>query len=799
MNKYQVAEKYVPINDKVKICLLAPTGFGKTSFLNKIIGFENTTSPFSTSNATTTVFTQQLIISSTSKYTEAFIKFKSSKDLKQLIENNLFNSIMEAQKSKDPNKIYIKLCHDRNTEFPLYYSLRFDNELTQELIKKIIYLGEILVDKNEDKCEEELLTMDDYKWCCDKILDHLLGLIKKNIEIGKKNSSLIFELDSIFLDTEGLWIKSKDTTSLIEFVKLFTKVITNGKDEFLTPIVDIIRLKIHPSEIRTELFLEKENIEVCITDTVGIGQKGSEISSEVLGHITSSDYFFVLQLAGTGGFNETLLKFIATIANAGFLSKLRMILTKFDMQYNDPKFSGENVSLAWDLAVKYASGPIESSLEKIINETTEVDQNEKNFNGTFITRKTFKRIIQHLNDETYFSGNYYFETKNYDSKKEFENLKYKESLMKLFISLELTSKNKITPLDLSNKDNYFSVIDKNKNKNKNFQFDQSNDSSKLLEEFKMDEIIEKFVNDEMLKYKSVSWQTVKALNRRYAEKTSTFWNGLDPVSSFVQKTQEIFRGYIEKKLNINEDKIDILCQSFYSILYDYTLTFLFHEANPSWVESFNLFGTGSTAARREKIKQLLETHLSRNQNQIFDSTAIQTSNFLLVRSDSVIPESTQNHPPINILDLNSNFDSLILKVTKEIKERLNYYLDSQDKLGCQLIASYLAHNPPQDYDEEEGLLSIIITDFMNGLKSWHHDSFGNEILYDEEKKIENYLKNELTLLLQKDDLKNKFGSISNEAMFRIKHKLEDIFSEVLDVFKLRVKAIQFYEYSKKAS
>lgn len=798
MEKYQTAEKFIPINSKIKICLIAPTGFGKTTLLNKLIGFDEENSPFSTSNATTTVFSQQLIISSSSSYSELFIKLKSEKEIIHFIETNIINAIKEAQNNKDPHKIYAKLTHDPGTEFPLYYSLRYENEITSMILKDILILAERASDVEKEIFEDEIVKFELFRDAATKILKHLCSKLQEVILEGKKSRDLIFELDSNSFDCEGIWVKSKDSKSLINFSKCFTTVSHGGKGEYLTPTVSLLRFKIPALEIQNSFIDQNQQVEICITDTIGIGQKGSEVSSEVMFHIKASDYFFILQTSGTGGFNESLLKFVATSANSGHLSKLRFVFTKFDIQYKDKRYDGDKDEVRWEMSSSFTLGPILSNLESLVYEdfdssdSGEDDSEKQSFKMRIsITKKTFKMLEKHLEGNCFFSG-------RFSIQEEYVSRMCESSLKDLINSVDLKKNNQVIPV---------SVVDDTGGGHEIMQDPTSSvtnytkELKKVLYKFNLDEVVQRFIEVEMQKYKG-RWQTVKALNRRYAEKTSTHWNGLDPVSSFIQQAQEKFRRDLQNSFSFDEYQEDRLCQIFFELIFDFTVQNLFHDSNVSWIESFRLSGSGSTSIRKDKIRLLFEDYLRRdfeclpksieqsgNKEILFDSRQF-IGNNAEFRS-SFMPDVKRS---IKANDNHSYFDSSTIydsfaSVFDEISNRLQDRIYSHSKDGVQLVCSYLSKNPPEDYlgifdDEKDGLQGIIIfmlLERMNELsliKQAESEKPFNSSSFKES------LKKDLSVILNKAEFKQRLSNASNEPRYVGRCELVDIFKEVLELLKL---------------
>ncbi|HDU4641361.1 TPA: hypothetical protein RFT53_002672 [Klebsiella aerogenes] len=325
MSKYNEIQRQLdevsPIPKGIpKVYLLGDTGAGKTTFIRRILGTENTKFP-TTRQSRTTVAPTEYVICNSSSY-ELTILLKSFNEINEYIKEILKEAFEKSLKGED---VLRSLRQTNDQRFRLYYLLdpsditNFSAEvisLTPLLSEKIIELKEIFNDDITDQDEYISFAIDELNDKVECIQNNIMDLIQKNV---------MSICDGSRLSNESQVYKFTSTEKE-DFIKKCKKTLSSDK-ESISPVVEYARLS---GELKSEWV--SNSAEIVIIDGEGIGHNTKETAQ-----LDSRHYDFFYDVNSILLIEESKKPFIAGGKNAlksifqrGYGEKLKLIFTKLD-------------------------------------------------------------------------------------------------------------------------------------------------------------------------------------------------------------------------------------------------------------------------------------------------------------------------------------------------------------------------------------------------------------------------------------------------------------------------------------
>ncbi|EBW3215044.1 hypothetical protein OUL81_004573, partial [Salmonella enterica subsp. enterica serovar Remiremont] len=325
MSKYSEIQRQLnevsPIPKGIpKIYLLGDTGAGKTTFIRKILGTENTKFP-TTRQSRTTVAPTEYVICKSPNY-ELTILLKSFDEINGYVREILKEALEKSLKSEDVKK---SLRQTNDQRFRLYYLLdvsdiaNFAEEvisLTPLLSEKIDELKEIFNDDITDQDEYISFAIDELNDKVECIQNKIMDSIQSNV-MSICDGSMLSNESQIY---KYVSIEKED------FIKKCKKILSSDK-ESISPVVEYARLS---GELKSEWV--SDNAEIVIIDGEGIGHNTKETAQ-----LDSRHYDFFYDANSILLIEESKKPFIAggksalkSIFQRGYGDKLKLIFTKLD-------------------------------------------------------------------------------------------------------------------------------------------------------------------------------------------------------------------------------------------------------------------------------------------------------------------------------------------------------------------------------------------------------------------------------------------------------------------------------------
>lgn len=325
MSKYSEIQRQLdevsPIPKGIpKVYLLGDTGAGKTTFIRKILGTENTKFP-TTRQSRTTVAPTEYVICKSSNY-ELTILLKSFDEINGYVREILKEALEKSLKGEDVKR---SLRQTNDQRFRLYYLLdvsdiaNFAEEvisLTPLLSEKIDELKEIFTDDITDQDEYISFAIDELNDKVECIQNKIMDSIQSNV-MSICNGSMLSNESQIF---------KYISTEKEDFIKKCKKILSSDK-ESISPVVEYARLS---GELKSEWV--NSCAEIVIIDGEGIGHNTKETAQ-----LDSRHYDFFYDVNSILLIEESKKPFIAGGKNAlksifqrGYGDKLKLIFTKLD-------------------------------------------------------------------------------------------------------------------------------------------------------------------------------------------------------------------------------------------------------------------------------------------------------------------------------------------------------------------------------------------------------------------------------------------------------------------------------------
>lgn len=303
-----------------KVYLLGDTGAGKTTFIRKILGTENTKFP-TTRQSRTTVAPTEYVICKSSDF-ELTILLKSVIEINGYVKEILKEALEKSLKGED---ILRSLRQTSDQRFRLHYILdvkdltNFAEEvryLTPLLSQKINELKEIFKDDIADQDEYISFAVDEINDKVEEIQNKIIDAIQK-IVMSICDGKLLNDKSQVykFCSSE----KEK-------FITKCKKILSSDK-ESISPVVEYARVS---GELKSDWV--SNSTEIVIIDGEGIGHDTKEAAQ-----LDARHYDFFYDVSSILLIEESKKPFIAGGKNAlksifqrGYGEKLKLIFTKLD-------------------------------------------------------------------------------------------------------------------------------------------------------------------------------------------------------------------------------------------------------------------------------------------------------------------------------------------------------------------------------------------------------------------------------------------------------------------------------------
>ncbi|WP_151993957.1 P-loop NTPase family protein [Buttiauxella massiliensis] len=325
MSKYseiqQQLDKVSPIPKGIpKIYLLGDTGAGKTTFIRKVLGTENTKFPTTRQNRTTVAPTEYVICKSSDF--ELTILLKSVAEIKGYIKEILKEALEKSLKGDD---VIRSLRQTSDQRFRLYYLLDVNN--IEGFAKKVVLLTPLLSQKiNELKeiFKGDITDQDEYiSFAIDELNDKVECI--QNEILGAVQQVVMSICDGKELNNESQIYKFSSPEKEI-FITKCKKILSSDK-ESISPVVEYSRVS---GALKSEWV--SDSTEIVIIDGEGIGHNTKESAQ-----LDARHYDFFYDVNSILLIEESKKPFIAGGKNAlksifqrGYGDKLKLIFTKLD-------------------------------------------------------------------------------------------------------------------------------------------------------------------------------------------------------------------------------------------------------------------------------------------------------------------------------------------------------------------------------------------------------------------------------------------------------------------------------------
>ncbi|MHA6632365.1 hypothetical protein ACX3OY_01025 [Citrobacter farmeri] len=415
-----------------KIYLLGDTGAGKTTFIRKVLGTENTKFP-TTRQSRTTVAPTEYVICKSSVF-ELTILLKSFGEVNGYVGEILKEALEKSFKGEDVKR---SLRQTSDQRFRLYYLL--DTKDIERFSEEIIFLTPLLTKKiNElkDIFKEDITDQDEYISFAIEELSSEIGNVQSKI-MDAIQSVVKLTCDGSMLNDSSLIYKfcspDKDT-----FLTKCKKILSSDK-ESISPVVEYARIT---GNLRSEWV--NNNTEIAIIDGEGIGHSTKEVAQ-----LDARHYDFFYDVNSILLIEESKKPFVAGGKNAlksifqrGYGDKLKLIFTKLDevIPYDSDEPTDED-------RIEYVQDGLNNVLDSLKKENVkccidtdsiyflgDLDKSDYNWNLTSSFDSIYTSTVSSMGDnDVFIEPTYDFEllalhinNTSLDFKKEYEYLLDKE-------------------------------------------------------------------------------------------------------------------------------------------------------------------------------------------------------------------------------------------------------------------------------------------------------------------------------------------------------------------------------------
>lgn len=592
-----------------KVALIGVPGAGKTTLIRQLIGTDPETERFpSTSVNRTTTFPTEIALKDNQFY-EAVVTFMSEHETRFEIEESLSSALLEAVDG-DHKKTAKVLLEKSDMRFRLKYLLGdyvlsgeeendpYDDEILdqndeivniisdeeksqqQEILTNYIdrVIGIASRYKTEIESQQgliEVMSADDRSAALDLIeeqsvtSDDFIELVSDILDEIRTKFSIVTE--GSFEKTTTGWpkawyIKSKsiDRENFLTAVKFFSGISYQSWGKLLTPIVNGMRVigPFKPS-------WEEQSPRIILIDTEGLGHKASataDLSEQAIMLFHDSDVVLLVDSAKNGMTNFAAGKALEGVVNTGHTRKLAVVFTHMD-------------------AVKGDNLKGQAKLDHVFSGLRNVIENQLAKN---ISNDAARYLLDHLAENTIFVGR----IDKIDPKPAIPELR------KLLTILSDAQPSVFEPVAFPQYDNYQLV-------------------------FAIQEAAEIFRGQWRTilglpypKPSTSSWQTIKALSRRYAEG----WDDgfiLRPTSNLYAALSSAISKFLENPITWSGDPtteqkretIDRIKTAVSKQLPILSVRRLREYPQPDWHDAYSLRGAGSTNIRKMRIESIFERWL----------------------------------------------------------------------------------------------------------------------------------------------------------------------------------------------
>ncbi|MEK5394309.1 hypothetical protein [Paenibacillus sp. FSL K6-2859] len=525
------------------------SGAGKTSLLSQLLGLDvKKENVLATSSNKTTVSDIEFIIKNTDDFS-LVCTFKEKQKIEDYVRELIQRASHEAIGNNEHDSITRKFTETADKEFRLQYIVgtikpkvsdtnsltnRFAkyqgnneqdshyNELMSSLLDDIIYLSKekwknYIVNNNLDL--SSLTELEKYQ----AEIDFLEGFIKEDIFLDYVDQ-IMKEIETTInkvLTIEGLFIEKTryDWISYIhakqlnksDCLNLIEKLATNKKKlfgEILTPIVESIRVQ---GPFFPDWVVEKEKYKFTFVDGRGLDHVLKEAFSvplEVNYKLRRANKIIYVQ-NGSETMSHNSKVFFENLELSGYTPKMHLVFTHFD------EVEGNNLVTASDKA-----NHVIGNMEQVLNL---LDHDKKNNIQDSINNKMFflggldKNLNENLADDITLNELHQF----------IDTLNMTEVELQLK-NLNFVYYKQVLPVDLLEVSEQF-----------------NNRWKAQLGTKTVDEIV------------SLSWPTIKALSRRYAELNRLSYNNISPAGDMVQYLKGCLYQYFSiPNYFMRDDRID---------------------------------------------------------------------------------------------------------------------------------------------------------------------------------------------------------------------------------------------------
>lgn len=591
-----------------RVALIGVPGAGKTTLLRQLIGTHPETERFpSTSVNRTTTFPTEIATNSGDHY-EAVVTFMSEHEARFEIEESLSSAILEAINGGDSKKIARSLLEKSDMRFRLKYLL---GDFTADDISEIDPYDDGVDEGNSPAnefgldAEEIALNQKFLNDCISRIgvlairfktevessqgqieemtssdRNAALDLIEEQItasdEFLEFVSDILDELRSKFecvnsgrfeKTTTGwpnAWhykSKSDERELFLTNIKLFTGIAHQTWGKLLTPLVNGLRVKGPFKPTWTD-----QAARLVLIDTEGLGHKAdatADMPEQVLTLLHDADIALLVDSAKNGE-KFTAGKALEAIVNTGNTRKLAVVFTHMDVVKGD--------NLKGQAKFDHVFGGLRNSID---------NQLAKN-----VSLEAARYLLDHLNKNTFYVGR----IDEVDPKPAIPELN------KLLAHLAFAPPKLFEPVafPVYSYDHLVLAIQ-----------EAARDFRRMWQGYLN-------INAHP-HFKPVSWQSQKALARRYAEG----WNGgfwLNPTSNLNASLASAISRFLETPIRWNgnpteeqkRDTIDQIKVTISQQLPKLSTHRLRELPQQGWLQAYSYRGLGSTFDRRMRIEKIYE-------------------------------------------------------------------------------------------------------------------------------------------------------------------------------------------------
>ncbi|EOF6284565.1 hypothetical protein ACK1C5_004155 [Salmonella enterica] len=415
-----------------KIYLLGDTGAGKTTFIRKVLGTENTKFP-TTRQSRTTVAPTEYVICKSSDF-ELTILLKSFGEINGYVGEILKEALEKSFKGEDIKR---SLRQTSDQRFRLYYLL--DTKDIERFSEEVILLTPLLtkkIDELKDIFKEDITDQDEYiSFAIEELSSEIENVQSKIMDAIQSVVKLTCD-DSMLNDSSQIYkfcSSEKDT-----FLTKCKKILSSDK-ESISPVVEYARIT---GNLRSEWV--NNNAEIAIIDGEGIGHSTKEVAQ-----LDARHYDFFYDVNSILLIEESKKPFVAGGKNAlksifqrGYGDKLKLIFTKLDevTPYDSDEPTDED-------RIEYVQDGLNNVLDSLKKENVkcyidtdsiyflgDLDKSDHNENLTLSFDSIYTSTVSSMGDnDVFIEPNYDFEllalhinNTSLDFKQEYNDLLDKE-------------------------------------------------------------------------------------------------------------------------------------------------------------------------------------------------------------------------------------------------------------------------------------------------------------------------------------------------------------------------------------